>query len=424
MSWLARRRFAATPLHARPVQVRRAFGRTRVGTWLKRLSPRRPGTTSARTVLRRASGSGRSVLLVSHCDFTGASAYHVHSIARELVRLGWSPAVAVPGSTRGAAELGRAEFPILSHRAVRRGRLGFRDGRGVDLVHAFTPRSVVRSLTLELGAPYVVHLEDNEAAVRGAVRGVPDAAAEEDFLASAAGVTVVIETLLELKPESVPGVVVWPGYDESLDRPGRDRDEIRRDVGLGADELAVVYTGNVHEANVDDVAELYRAVSDLRAGGRPVVLVKSGWNSVSRRRLPRLGRGLRDLGWIRRDRVLELIRAADVLVQPGRPGPFDDYRFPSKLPDYLTSGHPVVTAHANLGLELADGLDALLLVRGDAAEIASAVARVVDDAAAARSIGRRGRAFAQRSLRWSLSVPRVVALYEAARPRVSRADSG
>jgi glycosyltransferase involved in cell wall biosynthesis len=424
MSWLARRRFAATPLHARPTQVRRAFGRTALGVRLKRLPLRRPGPTSARAVPRRASGSGRNVLLISHCDFTGASAYHVHSIARELARLGWSPAVAVPGSTRGAAELGRAEFPILSYRAVRRGRLGFRDGRGIDLVHAFTPRPVVRSLALELGAPYVVHLEDNETAVRAAVRGVTDAAAEEDFLGNAAGITVVIDKLLELKPESVPGAVVWPGYDESLDRPGRDRDEVKRGVGLGADELAVVYTGNVHEANADEVGELYRAVSNLRADGHPVVLVKSGWNSVSRRRLPRLGRGLRDLGWIRRDRALELIRAADVLVQPGHPGPFDDYRFPSKLPDYLASGYPVITPRTNIGLELADGLDALLLVHGDAAEIASAVARVFEDAEEAQSIGGRGRAFAQRSLRWSLSVPGLATLYEAARSRVAGVNSG
>lgn len=413
MSRLARRRFAATPLHARPVQVRRAFGRTAMGSWLKRVPLRRSESTAGRTIRRRASGGGRNVLLVSHCDFTGASAYHAHSIARELARLGWSPALAVPGSTRGAAELGHADFPILSYRAVRRGRLIFPDGRGPHLVHAFTPRQVVRSLVLELGTPYVVHLEDNEAAVRVALRGVSDVAAEEDFLVNAVGVTVVIEKLLELKPENLPGAVVWPGYDESLDRPGRPRDEIRRDVGLAAGELAIVYTGNVHEANVDEVAELYRAVSNLRADGRPVVLVKSGWNSVSPARLPRLGRGLRDLGWIRRYRALELIRAADVLVQPGVPGPFNDYRFPSKLSDYLASGVPTVLPRTNVGHLLNHRQQALLLVRGDAHEIAEQVEWTLQDAEQARDVGCAGGSFARRELRWSRAGAAVSGLYDA-----------
>ena len=98
-----------------------------------------------------------------------------------------------------------------------RGRVRFPDARGPDLVHAFTPREPVRRLTLDLvrryGCPYVVHLEDNEVAVRSAITAAFDAQAIAAFLDGAAGMTVVVDRLVELKPGHVPGVVVWPGYD-------------------------------------------------------------------------------------------------------------------------------------------------------------------------------------------------------------------
>lgn len=400
MSVLRRLRFRSTPLHAWPTHVRRSIGRTALGTLLKRAPQRQPAPVPVQPQ-RRPRPGGRNVLLVSHCDFTGSSAYHVHSIARELVPLGWSSAVAVPGSTRGAGELGRADFPIVSYAAVRRGRLRFPDGGAVDLVHAFTPRANVRRLTLELGVPYVVHLEDNEAVVRSALRVPADADAERAFVAGAAGATVVVERLLELVPAELPAQVVWPGYDEELDGPGRPRAAIRRDAGLADDEFAVVYTGNVHEANVDEVRELYLAVERLRREGRKVVLVKSGWNSIPRSRLPRLGRGVRDLGWIRRHRVRELIRAADVLVQPGAPGPFNDYRFPSKLPDYLASGNPIVLPRTNIGIELEDERHALLLQDGGAEEITAAMRRLLADSTLCERLGGAARTFATHSLRWA-----------------------
>ena len=368
-----------------------------------------------RSIRRRRPG-GRNVLFLSHCGFTGNSAYHVYSIATELERLDWSPAIAVPRSPGGVRDLGRPRFQVLSFRDVLRGELRFPDGNGPDLVHAFTPRKPIRDLTLVLvrhyGFPYVVHLEDNEMAVQAAVVSTYDPAAVTAFLDAAAGVSAVIDRLLELKPDRIPGGVIWPGYDESIDRPGRSRESIRHDIGLGEDELAILYPGNVHEVNADEVSNLYEAVKSLRASGRNLILVKSGWTRVSSTRLPKLGRGIRDLGWISRRRVLELLSAADILVQPGSPGPFNDYRFPSKLPEFLASGRPVVLPRSNIGLHLRDGVEAMLLKDGGPDEISEKVALLEADPELREQLGERGRAFAQRELQWSKNVHEVVRLYE------------
>jgi glycosyltransferase involved in cell wall biosynthesis len=281
-------------------------------------------------------------------------------------------------------------------------------------VHAFTPRAPVRRVTLAASeaaaCAYVVHLEDDDARIVG---GTP-AADREAFVGGSAGVTVVIERLLELKPEHVPGAIVWPGFDESVLSPTRAREDVRRDLDVEERDVVLVYTGNIHETNLDAMRELYLGVARLRESGVPAVLVRTGWSFVPDAFLPPLGEGIRDLGWVARRHIPDLLHAADVLVQPGSPGGFDDYRFPSKLPEFFASGRPVVLPRTNLGLHLRDGAEALLLDRGDAVEIAEKVALLAASPKLSAELGEGGHAVAMRELRWSKSVDQVVDLYRLA----------
>jgi len=412
-------------------------------------APSEPGDRPPEATARRSADAGSiaNVVFVSHCDFTGNSALHVLAIARGLYERGLSPVVAVPDNAESVEDVGRPPFPVITYRDARRA-LRFPDGRGPDLVHAFTPRELVRRLTADLvrahRCPYVVHLEDNEEAILSAELGGMDVEGLRQlpaplldraigprqfhplrgarFLEHAAGVTVVVERLLELAPRHVPSTVVGACFDEAVLSPRRPRDEVRAELGLDAGDLAIVYTGNIHRTNLGDMRELYAAVAELRRDGLPIVLVKTGWNSPEAAQLPRLEEGLRDLGWVRRSAVPELLAAADVLVQPGGPGPFNDYRFPSKLPEFLASGRPVILPRTNLGLDLRDGEEALVLEGGNAEEIREAVARLAADPELRRRVGEGGRAFAVRELDWARSVDRVEKLYReieaAGRPAV------
>lgn len=396
-----------------------------------------PQATSAQALKRRRSRPVTNVIFVSHCDFVGNSAYHVHAIASELQRRGLSPAVAIPGGAYTVEEVGQPDFPLLTYKQVRRGRLRFPDGRGPDLIHAFTPRERVRRLTVDLirayECPYVVHLEDNDevllsTALGGAdvdwLRSLPasllDGVIEQwqshpqlapQFLDHAVGATLVIDGLLELVPPHVPAEVIRAGFDEAVISPRRTRDAVRNDLRLAGDDLAIVYPGHIHAANLEEVRGLWQAVANLRADESRVVLVKTGWSAAEVAGFPDLGDGLRDLGWVPRSRIAELLAAADVLVQPGGPGPFNDYRLPSKLPEFLASGTPVVLPRTNVGLLLEDGVHALVLERGDCDEIADAINRLAGDPALRQRLGDEGRAFALRELSWGRAVGRVERLY-------------
>lgn len=396
-----------------------------------------PATGSTRPLATQPTRRVGNVLFVSHCDFTGNSAYHVHAIASELQRRGLSPAIAIPGGAYTVEEVGETPFPVLTYRQVRRGKLRFADGRGPDLVHAFTPRERVRRLTVDLirehRCPYVVHLEDHDeellsAALGGVdiawLRSLPspllDGVVEEwqshpqlapQFLDRAAGATVVIERLLEFVPSHVPSKVILAGFDEGILAPHRTRDAVRADLRLTPEDLAIVYPGHVHTSNLGDLRNLWQAVANLRQQGRCAVLVKTGWSARQVSDFPDLGEGLRDLGWVPRSRIAELLPAGDVLVQPGGPDRFNDYRLPSKVPEFLASGTPVVMPRSNVGLLLEAGVDALLLECGDAEEITAALGLLADDTALRSRMGAAGRAFAVRELSWTRTVDRVEELY-------------
>ncbi len=99
--------------------------------------------------------------------------------------------------------------------------------------------------------------------------------------------------------------------------------------------------------------------------------------------------------------LIDMIRCADLFVQPGAPGPFNDYRLPSKLPEFMAVGRPIVLPRTNVGLRLRDGKDALLLETGSAEEIEAKVAAILGDPALADRLGRNAQAFARKTYVWS-----------------------
>jgi O-antigen biosynthesis protein len=102
---------------------------------------------------------------------------------------------------------------------------------------------------------------------------------------------------------------------------------------------------------------------------------------------------------------------ADAFVQPGARDEFNRYRLPSKLPEFLAMGRPVVLPNCNIGAELRHGVDALLLERGDGAEIADAVESLIADPALAQRLGRAAREFAVGSLDWDENTARLAEFY-------------
>jgi glycosyltransferase involved in cell wall biosynthesis len=380
-----------------------------------------------------------NLLFANYHDLRGSSAVHITNLADELERLGISCSIAVPRNARTARNFPNRRFRTVTYRRARRGRFEFPEGAPPDLLHAWTPRENVREFVSKVAErrslPYFVHLEDNEDVIaadqlgfaRADLSSAADAELERrliptvshprryrEFLAGATGVTTIVDRLAEFVPEGVPTHVLPPAFEPELFKPQPRSEELARELGLAPTDRVVVYAGTVHATNAEEVRNLYLAVAAVDTAARPVRLVRLGsdfldflGNAAAARRIEI------HVAHQPRERLPAIFALADVLVQPGSPGAFNDFRIPSKLPEYFAMGVPVILPRSNVGLLARDGEECLLLDDGSATDIAAKVETVLDDPALAHRLAKGARRFAERTFSWERSARDLAGFYDA-----------
>ena len=368
-----------------------------------------------------------NILFVTHNGFSTNSGVHVVNLANAVAELGADVAVAVPEGDDTQPE-GAVNFTPVTYQSAM--ELRYRDGQGADLLHAWTPRQHVARITRNLSSAhacsYVVHLEDNEHAIAAAHLGLSiaqlraRAAAEPDFavpgylaqpqdmqafLNGSVGVTVLTKRLFEFKRTTIPGSEIWPAAENDLFFPRRADPALRAELGIPADTNILVYNGNVHPANVNEVRSLYLAIGALARGGTEIVLVRLGTDNapVLTPELSDIARLIVKVPFQPRERIAHYLALADVLVQPGRVDDFNSYRFPSKLPEFFAMGRPVILPATNIGLAIKPDVEGILLQRGDALEMAGAIKRVLADRQLSDRLAAGGRRFYERMFDWKKS---------------------
>jgi glycosyltransferase involved in cell wall biosynthesis len=381
-----------------------------------------------------------NLLFANYHDLRGSSAVHIANLADELERLGMSCSIAIPRNARTARNFPNRRFRAVTYRRARHARFGFPEGAAPDLLHAWTPRENVRVFVSKLAQrrrlPYFVHLEDNEDVIaadqlgfsradlaiatdseikRRLIPTVSHPRRYREFLAGAAGVTTIVDRLAEFVPVGVPKHVLMPAFEPHLFKPQPRSEELAREFGLGPTDRVVVYAGTVHATNAEEVRSLYLAVAAVDTTTRPLRLVRLGSDfldflgeaaAVTRRIEIRVAHQPRE-------RLPSIFALADVLVQPGVPGAFNDFRLPSKLPEYFAMGVPVILPRSNVGLLARDGEECLLLDRGDAADIAAKIQHVLDDDDLRKRLGFGARQFAERTFSWERTARDLAAFYRS-----------
>jgi len=388
-----------------------------------------------------------NVLFCLYGDFASNSALQVAHLANQLKARGHDCAVAVPTGLPSLNSVDRADF-IAIHRAdftavefadLLSGPSPFRNREGPDVIHAWTTRESIRRFlgqyrSRQSGARLVIHLEDHEnfltaaalGATAAALGGLPDEELDARcgpevthprygpaLLASADGVTTIIDSLFAQAPAAMPKHFIWPAADANFFKPQPRRDHLRSELGLTAETLVLFYHGNTHAANAAEMRSLYLAVALLNRQGVPTRLIRCGHDSV-----PFLGaddswvrRWVLPLGHVRQSHMPGLMSLADAFVQPGVPGLFNDFRFPSKLPEFFSIGRPVILPRTNLGLKVRHLQDAYVVDRADGESIARALQHLRLEPDLAAELGLGAVAFARKHFSWAESAARLEAFY-------------
>ncbi len=380
---------------------------------------------------RAARGEERRVrlLIVYFGQFDVNSAIQAFHFGNELTEMGWQVTMTGRGNPARISAVGEADFECISHddldaklRAWRAGPAGDRDPR---LDAAGAGAAADEKAVAELGAPYVIHLEDNERYLLESAIGRPLAElqrlprAEQDalthpdlgihptnhveFLRGAAAVTVITEELNEFNVAERPHQVVRPGIDSERFRPDLEPPTSRRELGLAEDDFVLVYHGTIHYANQHEMLSLYLAVKLAQRRGHPVRLVRLGhseFGGPDPQAFRAVAEDVVELGSVPWREIPNYLALADAYVQPGPPDDFNRYRLPSKLPEFLAMGRPVILPHCNIGNDLTHGENALLLEKGNAMEITVRIEELLADPELAARLGRGSRKFALERLSW------------------------
>jgi glycosyltransferase involved in cell wall biosynthesis len=362
--------------------------------------------------------SPRKVIFVSYGVFDCNSAVHIAGFAESLVSKGYRVAVCASGGvdTAYAIDAPSFEFFDIAELTANPDRvLGFDGELSADqtLLYCWTPRPIVRAAIAPIlkaySIPYVVHLEDNELHLAQVLQSTDynegDPSWFNTFMDGAIGATIIEPRLREMLPAGLPSLVLEPGVDpDQFSQPlGQFRQQtIRYAIGMRMDTTMVLYPGNVHPANLEEMRPLYEAIQILRQRGRDVFLVRTGTNYVEADFLAAASRenGIISLGQVERPFLVELLKCADLFIQPGKPGPFNDYRLPSKLPEFMAVGRPIILPRSNVGQRLRHGIDAMLLDHGTSDEIVQHADAILADRALAARLAANAKAFAQRQYRW------------------------
>ena len=280
-------------------------------------------------------------------------------------------------------------------------------GAGIDLVHAhqaFPDGAATRLLAADLGVRYVVtvHGADVNANLVGdprvrrrTLRALDGAAAVMAVSGAVARhlAAVVPEDRLHVVPN---GVTVHDPVAPSTLLPGRR-------VVLSVGNL---YASKGHATVLAALARLGDAYADVAW----IVVGDGPERRPLADRARRLGLGARVLllGWRPHDEVLGLMARADAFVLPSAPEGFG-----LVYAEAMTQGAAVVACAGEGPADfVADGESGLLVPAGDAAAVATAIARLLDD----RDLTRRLAAAGHRAvdeLTWQRNANDQLAIYEA-----------
>ncbi len=202
------------------------------------------------------------------------------------------------------------------------------------------------------------------------------------------------------------------GVDLDLFRPDPkvDRLSLRRHLGLDEDRLTLVYVGRLErDKRPDDLLRAIAHPSFEGAGARPpqLIVVGRGRDAGRYRRLAAelgLAHRVAFTGRVRRQRLVEILNAADIFVMPS----------PAELQSIATLeamavGLPVLAAAAGALPELVrPGLNGRLFRAADPSDAARQLTALVDERERWPQMAEASRAIAARH-----ALPATVAAYEA-----------
>jgi glycosyltransferase involved in cell wall biosynthesis len=394
------------------------------------------------------------ILFVCGADFSAPGEKLVLGHAAELTRRGHEVAVALggdPGTLEPAAGRKIEGLRVWRHGTVGRtpASKALREAMAFapTVVHAFTLRHPVvcaaRAYGRSSDAPVFSRIEDDE---WGLAEGRPNApvyrragrrvlklasrahaplwpfATKDDFAwakTEAVALDAVTPVLAEYVTATLerPCTPLLPPMPQAAPPP----DEAPLDL---PDRLLsrplVAYAGAVYGSHEADFRLGLEALAELHRRGEDVGFAHAGRvaprfdlaEMAAECGVPR--EAVHVLGDLTPGPLNQLLRRADVLIQPGHPSSFNRLRLPTKLQVYLASGTPTVTFAVGAGELFEDRVELLKTYGASPSELADRIAEALHDEDLRRTLSAGGPRAVERLFDTERNTQRLLDHYAAA----------
>jgi glycosyltransferase involved in cell wall biosynthesis len=271
-----------------------------------------------------------------------------------------------------------------------------------------------KPITVEVNSPFALEQERD-----GDIRWVKLAAWSERVICNMATAVVVVSTPLKriLASAGVNAariVVMTNGVNRESFRTAAPDEELRKSLGF-ENKTVIGFVGwfrNWHR--VDLLLEAFRQ-GRLDTHGAALLLVGDGPAMADLREFVErheMGAHVVFTGPLPHAKVPAHLNLIDIAVQPAA----NEYCCPMKILEYMGMGKPLVAPRQeNISEMLAEETEALFLQPGDAASLAAALTRLVDDAALRKRMGQAALdAIERRGYLWPANARRVTELMRPA----------
>lgn len=386
-----------------------------------------------------------NIIFISYMDFTGPGVIHMFHFANGLIKAGNKVLFLLNGEPDTVNLMEEAPlFKII--------KLNF---KGVNLdtkivhaithfkphiIHLWTPRNIVARAGLELKylfqARLFIHYEDDEdiLATENGIKFfnyLPFAV--DSFLFPekwvwvhpftyslvnryADGLTVISQDYGELLSNrwKLPVSLLIPGVDLARFSPAIKPDrELVEKFNL-ADKKVLLYGGSIAKFyDFEIILDAFKQISDKFPN---TVIVQYGRNFMEKEikiflKKHNLEKRVFLMGKIPHHEVTRYLSLGDIFLQPGRNSSFNSHRLPSKLPEYLAMGKPVITFSCGIGKELTHKKNAYKLEDGNSDELAEAITNLLSNKDLCLVLSKGARKRAEELFSWHRSVEKLSQFY-------------
>ena len=188
----------------------------------------------------------------------------------------------------------------------------------------------------------------------------------------------------------------------------------KQDLGISDSDCVIMYMGNFYAwQGIDMLISSAKYVLKQRDNVK-FVLVGNTNHEEYRNVVDNLGllKYFIFTGQKSREELPDLVQIADILILPRPETEVTKYGFPSKLPEYMASGKPVIATDVGDHHLLIKNMATGLLVPPDAKELAEAVLNLMEDESLRKKLGLAAQQFVKSEYSWEVIGGKLLGMYE------------